>query len=60
MISAISTALTSLLTMLGDIVTALIDSSGSLNALLPLVAISIAGSVIFLAVRVVKKISWGY
>lgn len=60
MINAITTALTNLLSMLGSVVTALVDSSGSLAPLLPLVGISIAGSVIFLAVRVVKKISWGY
>lgn len=38
----------------GDIV------AGSLNALMPLVAISLAGAVIFFTIKVVKKISWGY
>lgn len=34
--------------------------SGALSGLLPLVAISLAGAVIFFTIRVVKKISWGY
>lgn len=34
--------------------------AGALGGLLPLVAISLAGAVIFFAIRVVKKISWGY
>lgn len=34
--------------------------AGSLNALMPLVAIPVACAVIFLAIKVVKKISWGY
>lgn len=60
MINAITTALSNLLTMLGSVVSALVDNGGALAPLLPLVAISIAGSIIFLTVRVVKKISWGY
>lgn len=60
MMNAITTALASLIEMVGNIVTALIDSSGALYPLLPLIGISIAGSVIFLGVRVIKKISWGY
>lgn len=60
MMNAITTALSNLITMVGNVVTALIDSSGALAPLLPLVGLSIAGSVIFLGVRVIKKISWGY
>lgn len=34
--------------------------SGSLSGLLPLVAIPVACAVIFFAIKLVKKISWGY
>lgn len=60
MMDAITTALSNLITMIGSVVSALIGNSGALAPLLPLVGLSIAGSVIFLGVKVIKKISWGY
>lgn len=59
-LTAIINALTSLLDMVGEILGNLFESGGAFEALLPIIGISIAASVIFLAVKIVKKISWGY
>lgn len=36
------------------------EDPGALSSLLPFISISIAVSVIFFAIKLIKKISWGY
>lgn len=59
MIAAVSTALTDVIGWVGSILTAITSAEGQLNELLPLLAIGIAVTVIFLGVKVVKSFSWG-
>lgn len=65
MLSAVTNGLTTVLgwvgTVLSDILTAASGSTagGALNALLPLFAIGISISVVFLAIKVIKRVVWG-
>ena len=59
MLTAVSDALTSLITMIGSVVTSIVGATGELKELLPLFAIGIAASVVFIAVKVIRKIAWG-
>lgn len=61
MITQISTALTALVTMLGNVVTAVVDTTdGALNGLLPLIAISCAGSIIMFGFKLVRSSTYGW
>lgn len=60
MISAITSALSTVIGWAGTVITALTDSTdGALNGLLPLFAVGIAISVLMLGVKVIRKIVWG-
>lgn len=66
-LNAIFDGVDDILSWLGDFISALFGTAtqgdavaGALSGLLPLVAIPVACAVIFLAIKVVKKISWGY
>lgn len=56
MITAITSAVSTVLGWIGTVVTALI--SGSLSQLLPLLAIGIAISAVMLGVRMIRKVTW--
>lgn len=57
MVAAVTEALTNVLGWMGSVITAVL--SGDLKDLLPLFAIGIAISVVFLGVKIVRKICWG-
>lgn len=59
MMEAITTALSSLITMLGSVVTAVVGSTGALKDLLPLFAIGVACSVVMFGVKAIKSFTWG-
>lgn len=71
-LQGISDALSSLISMIGDFVLALLPlapspeekvgviTGGELSGIFPLVAISVAISIVFLSVKIIKKVSWGY
>lgn len=59
MIEAVTSALTDVIGWVGTIITAITGTEGQLNQLLPLLAVGIAVTVIFLGVKVVKSFSWG-
>ena len=59
MLTAVSDALTSLITMIGSVVTSVTGATGALKDLLPLFAIGIAASVVLLGVKIIRKIAWG-
>lgn len=60
MISAVGSALTSMITWIGTFVTALTDSTdGALAALLPLFAIGIAASLCMFAMKMIRQVTWG-
>lgn len=59
MLSAVTDAITQVLTWVGTVITALTGSSGALNALLPLFAIGIAISAVLLGIRIIRSVVWG-
>lgn len=59
MTGAITTALGTVITWVGSVVTALTDEAGELSALLPLLAIGIAVSALMLGVKAIKSFAWG-
>lgn len=54
---AVTTAFTSCMTLVGQFITAL--TSGALSPLLQLFAIGIAISLVMVAVKLVRKVTWG-
>ena len=59
MIASIGTALTSVITWIGQVVGAITTEAGSLKELLPIFGIGIAVSVVMLGIRVLRGFTWG-
>lgn len=59
MLAAVTDAISTVITWVGTVITALTGSSGALNALLPLFAIGIAISAVLLGVKIIKSVVWG-
>lgn len=57
---SVADALAQYIEWLGTVITALLGSSGALNALWPLAAMGIAATLIFIVVRLVKSFAWGF
>lgn len=59
MFSAVTSALTQVLTWIGTVVSSITGASGDLKELLPLFAIGIAISVFLFGIKAIKSIIWG-
>lgn len=59
MITAVGSALTSVIGWCGDVITAVTDANGALAELLPLWAVGIAISALMLGIRVMRGFAWG-
>lgn len=59
MLTSVTDALSTVLTWLSTVLTAVTGTDGALKDLWPLLAVGIAISVIMLTVRVVKRFAWG-
>ena len=59
MLSSVTDALSTVITWLGTVLTAITGTDGALKDLWPLLAVGIAISVIMLTVTVVKRFAWG-
>lgn len=62
MITAVTTALTDVLGWVKTVIDSILTSgeqAGALNALLPLFAVGIAISALFIGFRIIKSIVWG-
>lgn len=59
MISAVTTALGTVISWVGTVVTSLTDPKGQLSALLPLLAIGVAVSALMLGVKAIRSFAWG-
>ena len=59
MLEAVTTALGTVISWVGDVVSALTTTEGELSALLPLMAIGIAISALMLGVKAIKSFAWG-
>jgi len=59
MLDAVTSGISSVITWVGSVITALTSSTGALNALLPLFAIGIAISAVLLGIKIIKSVVWG-
>lgn len=59
MLAAVTSAISTVLTWVGTVITSLLGESGGLAPLLPLFAVGVAISAILLGVRVIKGFIWG-
>ena len=57
--AAVTSAFTNMITLVGEFMSALTGENGALAGLLPLFAIGIAISLIMVAVKIVRKVTWG-
>ena len=59
MITAVTTALGTVVDWVGTVVTALTGTEGALNELLPLLAIGVAVSAFFMGIKAIRGVIWG-
>lgn len=59
MMEAVTSALGTVISWVGTVVTALTSSSGELNALLPLLAVGVSISAMMLGIKAIKSFIWG-
>lgn len=59
MIQAVTTALTTVIGWIAQVVNALVGESATLGALLPLFAIGIAISAFMLGMKAIRSVTWG-
>lgn len=59
MIDAVTTALGTVITWCGTVITALTGTSGALAPLLPLFAVGIAISALLFGIKAIRAIVWG-
>lgn len=59
MLEAVTSALTTVISWVGSVVTALTSTDGALSALLPLLAVGVAISALMLGIKAIKSFIWG-
>lgn len=59
MLEAVTSALTTVISWVGTVVSALVGEAGELKELLPLLAIGVAISALMLGIKAIKSFIWG-
>ena len=59
MLDAVTSGVTTVISWIGDVVSALTATDGALAPLLPLLAIGVAVTAVMLGVKVIRSIIWG-
>lgn len=59
MMAAVTSALTTVISWVGTVVTALTSSGGQLSELLPLLAVGIAISAFLFSMKAIRSVMWG-
>lgn len=59
MLAAVTSGLTTVISWVGTVITAITGENGALAPLLPLFAVGIAISVVFLGIKAIRSIVWG-
>ena len=57
--TALTAAFTAIVGFVGELVTALVSTTGTLKDLLPLFVIGIAISLVMVVVKIIRKVTWG-
>lgn len=60
MLDLISSGLTSVISMIGDVFKAIFTSAGAWNYVMPLVGLSIGISIVYIGIRIIKSLIKGY
>lgn len=60
LLEKVTSTFATVLDWMGAFLTSLTSAEGELNALLPLVAVSVSISVLMLGIKIVKSFSWGW
>lgn len=59
MLEAVTSGITTVISWIGAVLDALLNTEGALAPLLPLLAVGVAISAILLAIKVIRGIIWG-
>lgn len=59
MLQAVTDGLSTVIDWVGTVVDSLVESTGALNALLPLLAIGVAVSALMLGIKAIRSFIWG-
>ncbi len=59
MLEAVTSGLSTVISWVGNVVDALVNSDGALSALLPLLAIGVAVSALMLGIKAIRSFIWG-
>lgn len=59
MLENIGTALTEVISWIGQVLTAITGTDGALKDLFPILAVGIGVSVVMMVVKVIKRFAWG-
>lgn len=59
MLEAVTSGLTTVIGWVGTVITSITTTGGELNALLPLLAITVSVSALLLGARVIRSFIWG-
>lgn len=59
MLAAVTSALTTVISWVGTVITAIVGESGALAELLPLFAVGIAISALLFGIKAIKSVVWG-
>lgn len=59
MLEAVTSGLSTVISWVGTVITALVGTDGALAPLLPLLAIGVAISAVFLGIKVIRGMIWG-
>lgn len=59
MLEAVTSAISTIISWIGTVITALVTTEGALHDLLPLFAIAVGVSAVMLGVKVIKGLVWG-
>ena len=58
MLAAITSAVTQLISWVGQVISAIVGENGAMGDLLPIFAIGIAVSVVLVALKIIRKVCW--
>lgn len=59
MLEAVTAALSTVISWVGTVVSALVTTDGDLSSLLPLLAVGVAVSALMLGIKAIKSFIWG-
>lgn len=59
MLAAVTEGLTTVISWVGSVVTAVVGESGALSELLPLLAVGIGVSALMLGIKAIRSFAWG-